>query len=68
MSSNDLIMVGEASRILHRGADTVLNYERRGLLPLAARQPLTGNRMWPRMVVEALAKRLEVREPTKEAP
>lgn len=63
MSDKDLIMVSEAARILNRGAETVLNYERRGLLPVAHRQPLTNNRLWPRSVIEALAAELEVREP-----
>lgn len=56
---DDLIMVGEASRLLGRGADTILRYERLGRLPPALRQPITGNRMWPRSVVEALARKLQ---------
>ena len=63
MASEDLVMVGEAAVILHRHPNSVLNYERSGLLPVALRQPLTNNRLWPRMVVEELAERLEVREP-----
>ena len=63
MSDPDFVMVSEAARILNRGAETVLAYERRGLLPAAARQPLTGNRVWPRAVVEELAERLKIKEP-----
>lgn len=63
MSDNDFIMVSEAARILNRGTETVLNYERRGLLPVAFRQPLTNNRLWPREAVEELAERLRIREP-----
>lgn len=63
MSDKDFIMVSEAARILNRGAETVLNYEKSGLLPVAARQPLTGNRVWPRSVVEALAERLTIKVP-----
>ncbi len=59
MDAEDLVMVGEAARILNRGAETVLNYEKTGRLPLALRQPVTNNRLWPRSVVEALAKELE---------
>ncbi len=59
----DLVMVGEAARILRRGAETVLRWEKAGLLPTAARQPLTGNRVWPRAVVEELAERLKIKEP-----
>ena len=61
MNQDDFIMVSEAARILNRGAETVLNYERRGLLPVAHRQPLTNNRLWLRSVVEALAAELEVK-------
>ena len=61
MSDNDFIMVSEAARILNVGAETVLNYERRGLLPVAHRQPLTNNRVWGRSVVEALAAKLTIK-------
>lgn len=55
----DYVMVGEAARILRRGVETVLHYEKTGRLPVALRQPVTNNRVWPRSVVEALAKELE---------
>ncbi len=57
----DLVMVGEAARILGRGAETVLRYEKNGRLPPARRQPVTNNRVWPRSVIEALA--AELRQP-----
>ena len=60
---SDYVMVGEAARILHRGAETVLNYERSGRLPPASRQAFTNNRLWPRSVIEKLAAELKVREP-----
>ncbi len=63
MNTEDLVTVGEAARILNRHDNTVRDYEKSGLLPVAFRQPLTNNRMWPRTVVETLAKRLEIREP-----
>lgn len=59
----DLVTVGEAARILKRHPQSVLNYERSGLLPVAHRQPLTNNRLWPRSVIEKVAEQLEVRDP-----
>ena len=61
MANEDLVMVGEAARILGRHTETVLNYERSGRLPPAFRQPVTNNRVWPRSVIEALA--AELRQP-----
>ena len=61
MSEEDFVTVGEAARILSRHPKSVLNYEKSGLLPVASRQPITNNRMWPRAVIEELAARL--REP-----
>lgn len=63
MNTQDLVAVGEAARILSRHPNTVLDYEKSGRLPIAFRQPLTNNRLWPRRVVVELAKQLEVREP-----
>ena len=62
MANEDLVMVGEAARILNPHTETVLNYEQSGRLPPARRQPVTNNRLWPRGVIEALAAELEVRE------
>ena len=59
----DLVTVGQADRILRRHPNSVLNYEKSGLLPVAARQAITNNRLWPRSVIEALAAQLTAREP-----
>ena len=61
MASEDLVMIGEAARILGRGAETILRHERNGRLPRARRQLTTNNRVWPRSVIEALA--AELRQP-----
>ena len=61
MATEDLVRIGEAARILGRGAETLLRYERNGRLPPARRQPVTNNRVWPRSVIEALA--AELRQP-----
>ena len=62
---DDFVQVGEAAKILGRHFRSVLNYEKSGLLPVALRQPVTNNRLWPRTVVEELAERLKIREPIR---
>ena len=58
MDQEDLIKIGEVAKILHRHRLTVIDYEDRGLLPPALREPLTQDRMWDRAVVEELAEQL----------
>ena len=59
---DDFVLIGEAARIAGRHPMTMLEYEKRGLLPPAQRQPITNNRMWPRRVIEELADKLEMKQ------
>ena len=58
MANEDLVRIGEAARILGRGAETLLRWEKNGRLPRALRERTTNNRVWPRGVREALAAEL----------
>ena len=45
----------EVARLLGVSRETVLRYEKRGLLPEAGRNPFNNYRVWPKEEIERLA-------------
>ncbi len=56
--SEEMLTVGQVAKVLRRHPETILNYEKSGVLPVAHRQPVTNNRLWPRSLIEKLAEQL----------
>ena len=54
----EMLTVGQAAKVMRRHPETILNYEKSGVLPVAHRQPVTNNRLWPRSLIERLAEQL----------
>ena len=52
------VTIGELARLVHRHPDTLRDYERRGIIPPAARDPINRFRLWSEEEVEDILKKL----------
>ena len=53
--------IGELARLVHRHPDTLRGYERKGIIPQADRDPISGFRVWPEEAVKDILKKLSPR-------
>lgn len=57
-TDEDWVSIGDLARMLGCHPDTIVRWERRGFIPRAYREPLTGRRLWPRSAADEIVRKV----------